>query len=158
MDVGKSAIHGLGAFCKVAHKAGDMLTEYVGELVRPPVADARERKVYDRMVGSGTYVFALNEEFCVDATRQGTSGNLASFTFRFRSCCVLMLRTEESNAREGAWVRYHAAFKLRLFDGFAFKEGPALTVKIWAHVSRTTSHSVSEAHMTLNAFTVGTWL
>jgi hypothetical protein len=48
-----------------------MLTEYVGELVRPPVADARERKVYNMMVGAGTYVFALNEQFCVDATRQG---------------------------------------------------------------------------------------
>lgn len=79
VDAGKSAIHGLGAFCKVPHKAGDMVTEYVGELVRPPVADARERKVYDRMVGSGTYVFTLNEEFCVDATRQGLSGFLVQF-------------------------------------------------------------------------------
>lgn len=71
MAPGKSAIHGLGAFCKVPHKAGDMIIEYVGELVRPPVADARERKVYDTLVGAGTYVFALNEEFCVDATSQG---------------------------------------------------------------------------------------
>jgi hypothetical protein len=71
MHAGKSAIHGWGAFCKVPHTQGEMLTEYVGELVRPAVADARERNVYNSLVGAGTYVFALNAEHCVDATRKG---------------------------------------------------------------------------------------
>lgn len=52
----------------------DMVIEYVGELVRPSVADARERASYDSLVGAGTYIFRLNMKECVDATR---SGNLA---------------------------------------------------------------------------------
>lgn len=68
---GKSAIHGWGAFTKRAHAEGDMLIEYAGELVRRSVADTRERRCYDKLVGAGTYVFGLNEDVCVDATRAG---------------------------------------------------------------------------------------
>ena len=48
-----------------------MLIEYAGELVRRSVADAREHRCYDKLVGAGTYVFGLNESVCVDATRAG---------------------------------------------------------------------------------------
>ena len=48
-----------------------MLIEYAGELVRRSVADARERRCYDKLVGAGTYVFGLNEDLCVDATQAG---------------------------------------------------------------------------------------
>ena len=48
-----------------------MLIEYAGELVRRPVADTRERRCYDKLVGAGTYVFGLNEDVCVDATQAG---------------------------------------------------------------------------------------
>ena len=48
-----------------------MLIEYAGELVRRSVADTRERRCYDKLVGAGTYVFGLNEDVCVDATRAG---------------------------------------------------------------------------------------
>jgi hypothetical protein len=54
-----------------------MLIEYAGELVRRSVADARERRCYDKLVGAGTYVFGLNEDVCVDATRAGEA-SLAS--------------------------------------------------------------------------------
>ena len=49
-----------------------MLIEYAGELVRRSVADTRERRSYDKLVGAGTYVFGLNDDVCVDATRAGT--------------------------------------------------------------------------------------
>ncbi len=48
-----------------------MLVEYMGELLRRPVADARERRTYDRLVGAGTYVFGLSDDLVVDATRKG---------------------------------------------------------------------------------------
>jgi hypothetical protein len=51
---------------------GDMLIEYVGELIRPSVSDARERRMYDKLVGSGTYIFTLNDMQHIDATRAGT--------------------------------------------------------------------------------------
>lgn len=54
-----------------------MLIEYAGELVRRSVADARERRCYDKLVGAGTYVFGLNEDVCVDATRAGEAASRA---------------------------------------------------------------------------------
>lgn len=71
---GKSAIHGWGAFATRGFTKDEMVIEYVGELVRPSVAEVRERRLYDKLVGAGTYVFRLNTSYCVDATR---SGNLA---------------------------------------------------------------------------------
>ncbi|GLI69245.1 hypothetical protein VaNZ11_013821 [Volvox africanus] len=76
LAAGKSAIHGWGAFAKVPHRRGDMLIEYVGELIRPSVSDVREKRVYDKLVGCGTYIFTLNEEQHIDATRAGNMAHL----------------------------------------------------------------------------------
>jgi len=74
---GKSAIHGWGAFAPDrSFKEGEMIIEYVGELVRPTFAEIREAKVYDDLVGAGTYVFRINPEYCVDATRTGNLAHL----------------------------------------------------------------------------------
>ena len=62
-----------------------MLIEYAGELVRRSVADARERRCYDKLVGAGTYVFGLNEELCVDATQAGEITVAVCCTF---DCCL----------------------------------------------------------------------
>ena len=70
-SAGKSAIHGWGAFAKLAHAKGDMITEYCGDLVRPSVADLLERRQYDTLVGAGTYIFRLSDDAHVDATRRG---------------------------------------------------------------------------------------
>lgn len=53
-----------------------MIIEYVGELVRPSVAEARERQSYDSLVGCGTYIFRLNAKECVDATKAGNLAHL----------------------------------------------------------------------------------
>ncbi|GFR40744.1 hypothetical protein Agub_g1354 [Astrephomene gubernaculifera] len=76
LAAGKSAIHGWGAFAKVPHKRGDMLIEYAGELIRPSVSDVREKRLYDKLVGCGTYIFNLNEEQHIDATRAGNMAHL----------------------------------------------------------------------------------
>ncbi|KAF3791741.1 Histone-lysine N-methyltransferase [Nymphaea thermarum] len=47
---GKSAIHGFGVFAKHALRAGDMVIEYTGELVRPIIADIRESLIYNSLV------------------------------------------------------------------------------------------------------------
>lgn len=59
LTCGKSAIHGWGAFTKVAHRKGDMVIEYVGQLVRPCVAELRELRCYNTLVGAGTYTFRV---------------------------------------------------------------------------------------------------
>ena len=76
LTCGKSAIHGWGAFTKVLHRAGDMVIEYAGELVRPSVAELRERTCYDALVGAGTYVFRMDDSSVVDATRAGNMAHL----------------------------------------------------------------------------------
>jgi SET domain-containing protein len=53
-----------------------MVIEYVGELVRPAVADVREVRLYDAAVGAGTYVFRMGADTCVDATRAGNLAHL----------------------------------------------------------------------------------
>lgn len=73
---GKSRIHGFGVFTKVAHKAGDMMIEYIGELVRPPVSDIREGRIYNSLVGAGTYMFRIDDERVIDATRSGSIAHL----------------------------------------------------------------------------------
>jgi SET domain-containing protein len=52
------------------------LIEYIGEVVRPTTANARERRVYDSLVGAGTYMFALDENRVVDATKAGSVAHL----------------------------------------------------------------------------------
>ncbi|KAL9242503.1 hypothetical protein vseg_016495 [Gypsophila vaccaria] len=73
---GKSRIHGFGIFTKQPHKAGDMVIEYTGELVRPVVADRRENFIYNSLVGAGTYMFRIDDERVIDATRAGSIAHL----------------------------------------------------------------------------------
>ncbi|CAM8918089.1 unnamed protein product [Rhodiola kirilowii] len=73
---GKSRIHGFGIFTKYPHKAGDMVIEYTGELVRPSVADKRENVIYNSLVGAGTYMFRIDDQRVIDATRAGSIAHL----------------------------------------------------------------------------------
>ena len=80
VTIAKSAIHGFGLMAKVAHARGEMIIDYVGEIIRPSVADVRERDEYDESVGQGTYMFSLGGEaqMRLDATRVGNIANLAN--------------------------------------------------------------------------------
>ncbi|XWS09310.1 hypothetical protein CRYUN_Cryun40dG0074500 [Craigia yunnanensis] len=73
---GKSGIHGFGIFAKHPHRAGDMVIEYTGELVRPSIADRREHFIYNSLVGAGTYMFRIDNERVIDATRAGSIAHL----------------------------------------------------------------------------------
>ncbi|KAL0366707.1 UNVERIFIED_CONTAM: Histone-lysine N-methyltransferase ATX2, partial [Sesamum radiatum] len=98
----KSGIHGFGVFTKLPHRAGDMVIEYTGELIRAPVADRREHLIYNSLVefknhnipligypikplgqpscslclGAGTYMFRIDDERVIDATRAGSIAHL----------------------------------------------------------------------------------
>lgn len=73
---GKSRIHGFGVFAKLSHRAGDMVIEYSGEIVRPSIADIREHCIYNSLVGAGTYMFRIDNERVVDATKAGSIAHL----------------------------------------------------------------------------------
>ncbi|KAK1400556.1 histone-lysine N-methyltransferase ATX2-like [Heracleum sosnowskyi] len=73
---GKSGIHGYGIFAKQQHIAGDMVIEYTGELVRAPIADRREHLIYNSFVGAGTYMFRIDDDRVIDATKAGSIAHL----------------------------------------------------------------------------------
>lgn len=50
---------------------GDLIVEYVGELVRQQIADRRE-KTYERMGIGSSYLFRVDDDWVVDATKKGS--------------------------------------------------------------------------------------
>ena len=69
--VGRSEIHGRGLFSVTDLEKDQLIIEYVGELIRSKVADVRER-YYDSK-GIGCYMFRIDENFVVDATKMGNA-------------------------------------------------------------------------------------
>jgi hypothetical protein len=77
-----SMIHGWGLFTMEDIPAGEMVVEYVGELVRSIIADRREVGYTERGIGS-SYLFRLADVGIVDATKCGGVGR-----FMNHSCNV----------------------------------------------------------------------
>ncbi|KAG8192982.1 hypothetical protein JTE90_028102 [Oedothorax gibbosus] len=71
----RSRIHDWGLFALEPIAADEMVIEYVGQMVRPLVADQREKMYTSIGVGS-SYLFKVDVEGIIDATR---CGNLARF-------------------------------------------------------------------------------
>ena len=76
----KSGIHDWGLFAMESIAADEMVTEYVGEVIRQPMADIRERRYEEMGIGS-SYLFRVDQDTIIDAT---TKGNLARF---INHCC-----------------------------------------------------------------------
>lgn len=72
---GKSGIHDWGLFAMESMAADEMVTEYVGEVIRQSMADIRERRYEEMGIGS-SYLFRVDQETIIDAT---TKGNFARF-------------------------------------------------------------------------------
>ncbi len=68
----RSRIHNLGLFSTRDIEPHLPIVEYAGEIVREPVADARER-MYQRY-GIQDYMFRITDDVIVDATLKGGRG------------------------------------------------------------------------------------
>lgn len=66
--VGRSNIHGWGAFAGQRIEKGDFIAEYTGELITQAEAE-RRGIIYDKYKSS--YIFEANMYECIDATRKG---------------------------------------------------------------------------------------
>lgn len=75
LKFGKSSIHDWGLFAVESIAADEMVIEYVGQVVRPVLADLRETQYEAVGIGS-SYLFRVDLEYIIDATK---CGNLARF-------------------------------------------------------------------------------
>ncbi|POW11040.1 hypothetical protein PSHT_08613 [Puccinia striiformis] len=71
----RSPIHDWGLYAMETIPAGEMVIEYVGEVIRQAVADRRE-KLYERMGIGSSYLFRVDDDLVVDATKKGNLGRL----------------------------------------------------------------------------------
>lgn len=84
---GRSPIHDWGLFAMEEVPRESMVIEYVGEVIRRSVAEERERRYTVMGIGS-SYLFRLDDQFVVDATRSG-----AIARFMNHSCDVSSVRS-----------------------------------------------------------------
>ncbi|CAD5120818.1 DgyrCDS9376 [Dimorphilus gyrociliatus] len=92
----KSSIHCWGLFADEPIQAEEMIIEYIGEAIRSSIADFREKKYAREGIGS-SYLFRLDSEMVVDATKKG---NFARFINH--SCnpnCYAKVVTVESSKK-----------------------------------------------------------
>ncbi|THH14837.1 hypothetical protein EW146_g5561 [Bondarzewia mesenterica] len=71
----RSPIHDWGLYAMERIARGEMVIEYVGEVIRAQVADKRE-KAYERQGIGSSYLFRIDEDLVVDATKKGNLGRL----------------------------------------------------------------------------------
>ncbi|KAI0649953.1 hypothetical protein C8Q79DRAFT_997924 [Trametes meyenii] len=71
----RSPIHDWGLYAMEKISKGEMVIEYVGEVIRAQVADKRE-KAYERQGIGSSYLFRIDEDLVVDATKKGNLGRL----------------------------------------------------------------------------------
>lgn len=67
----KSPIHDWGLYAEEHIEANDLVIEYVGELVSQQVAEER-KKQYERCGIGSSYLFRIDDDTVVDATRKGS--------------------------------------------------------------------------------------
>ncbi|KAH9302998.1 hypothetical protein KI387_014581, partial [Taxus chinensis] len=66
----RSKIHDWGLVALEPIEADDFVIEYVGELIRPKISDIREKN-YEKMGIGSSYLFRIDNEYVVDATKRG---------------------------------------------------------------------------------------
>lgn len=79
----RSPIHDWGLYAMERIARGEMVIEYVGEVIRAQVADKRE-KAYERQGIGSSYLFRIDEDLVVDATKKGNLGYVFCYYSRDR--------------------------------------------------------------------------
>jgi hypothetical protein len=77
----RSPIHDWGLYAVESITAGEMVIEYVGEVIRAQVADIRE-KWYEKIGIGSSYLFRVDDDAVVDATKKGSMARLINH------CCT----------------------------------------------------------------------
>jgi [histone H3]-lysine4 N-trimethyltransferase SETD1 len=78
----RSPIHDWGLYAMERISKGEMVIEYVGEVIRAQVAEKRE-KAYERVGIGSSYLFRIDEDLVVDATMKGNLGYVFSMVMLY---------------------------------------------------------------------------
>jgi histone-lysine N-methyltransferase SETD1 len=73
LQFARSPIHDWGLYALERIPKGEMVIEYVGEIIRQQVAEIRER-AYERSGIGSSYLFRIDDDLVVDATKIGNLG------------------------------------------------------------------------------------
>ncbi|GJQ14296.1 hypothetical protein GpartN1_g6087.t1 [Galdieria partita] len=68
---GRSVIHGWGLYAMQDIDPNEFIIEYVGEIIRQKISDEREKRYFRQGIGD-SYMFRLDEDQVIDATRKGS--------------------------------------------------------------------------------------
>lgn len=90
----RSAIHNWGLYAEANISVGDMIIEYVGEIIRQPVADLREKRYLRSGIGS-SYLFRIDENTVIDATKKGGIARFINHSCT-PNCTAKIIRVEGS--------------------------------------------------------------
>jgi hypothetical protein len=92
LAVRSSKIHSNGLFAKQSFRKGEMVVEYLGDLIRHSVADLREKKAIEDQEGAdgSCYMFRLDDEFVVDATSRGNCARFINHSCQPNCICKVV--------------------------------------------------------------------
>ncbi|XP_021770067.1 histone-lysine N-methyltransferase EZA1-like isoform X2 [Chenopodium quinoa] len=115
--LGRSDVAGWGAFIKNTVNKHDYLGEYTGELISHREADKRG-KIYDR--ANSSYLFDLNDQYVLDACRQGDKLKFANHSSKPNCYCKILL--VGGDHRVGIFARERIEAEEELF--YDYRYGP----------------------------------
>ena len=118
MLVGESTIQGLGAFAGESIKDGELISEYVGEIINEVEAERRGR-VYDEYGSS--YLFNLDREHAVDAYKVGSPIRFANHSSKTPNCYAKIVNFN-GEYRIGIYAKGNIAFGQELLFDYGYRE------------------------------------
>ncbi|PIL34576.1 transcription factor [Ganoderma sinense ZZ0214-1] len=108
----RQSAHGLGLFLEEYAKEGDLVSEYVGELIYEPTFQCRSQLAYH--VGR-SYAFGLNSEMSVDSTKAGNPARFINHAPHRKANLEVSIMLVHGEQRIGIYARKNVSAGTELF-------------------------------------------